>query len=87
MKQIDITKVLSLTKGNKYESACATFDVVDHIFKVDLPRNLKGRKLSIQAMTMLADGKIKYGYEEKPEQPAETVKDQTEVAEDKKESK
>ncbi len=64
MKQIEISKVLSLTKKNKYAVACASFDVVDHIFKIEIPRSMRGRKLSVQAMTLLADGAINYGYEE-----------------------
>ena len=63
MKHIEIAKVLTLAKENKYEMACATFDVVDHIFKVDVPRSLRGRKMSIQAMSLLADGVVQFGYE------------------------
>ena len=65
MKEIEISKVLNLAKGNKYATACAAFDLVDHIFKVEVPKNLKSRKLSVQAMTLLQDGVIKYGYEPK----------------------
>jgi len=66
MKEMEITKVLNLVKGNKYEAACAAFDLVDHIFKVDVPKSMRSRKLSVQAMTLLHDGMIKYGYDIKP---------------------
>jgi len=65
MKEMDISKVLNLVKGNKYEAACAAFDLVDHIFKVDVPKSMRARKLSVQAMTLLHDGVIKFGYEDK----------------------
>lgn len=64
MKEIEIAKVLNLSKKQKYEIACATFDVVDHIFKVDVPRSLKTRKLAVQAMSLLSDGNVQYGYDE-----------------------
>ena len=64
MRRIPISKVLDLTQQNKFEVICATFDAVDHIFKVDIPRSLKGRKSAIQAMTLLADDQLKYGYDE-----------------------
>jgi len=63
MKEMEISKVLNLVKGNKYEAACAAFDLVDHIFKVDVPKNMRTRKLSVQAMTLLHDGAIKFGYD------------------------
>ena len=65
MKEMEITKVLNLVKGNKYEAACAAFDLVDHIFKVDVPKSMRTRKLSVQAMSLLHDGVIKFGYENK----------------------
>ena len=64
MKRFPISKVLDLTQQNKFEVICAAFDAVDHIFKVDIPRSLKGRKSAIQAMTLLADDQLKYGYDE-----------------------
>lgn len=63
MKEMEISKVLNLVKGNKYEAACAAFDLVDHIFKVDVPKNMRSRKLSVQAMSLLHDGAIKFGYD------------------------
>ncbi|RME93209.1 MAG: hypothetical protein D6767_01490 [Candidatus Hydrogenedentota bacterium] len=67
MKEIEISKVIHLAEGNKYEKSCATFDLVDHIYKVDMPKSLRGRKPAVQAMTLLAEGIIKYGYEDSSE--------------------
>ena len=63
MKTIDVSKVLNLTKDKKFEVTCASFHAVDHIFKVDLPRSLKGHKPAIQAMSLLANGQLQYGYD------------------------
>ena len=64
MREIEISKVLQLGRQKKYEMACASFDLVDHIFKVEVPRSLRGRKMAVQALSLLADGHIQYGYEE-----------------------
>lgn len=66
MKDIEIAKILYLAKNHKYEVACASFDLVDHIFKVEVPRSLRKRKLAVQSMSLLADEHIKYGYERAP---------------------
>ncbi len=63
MKDIEIAKVLYLSRNHKYETAVAAFDAVDHIFKLDVPRNLRTRKLAVQAMSLMADGVIRYGYD------------------------
>ncbi len=73
MKDIEIAKILYLARTKKYEVTCATFDTVDHIFKIDLPRSLKSRKLAVQALSLIADGIIKYGYE--PTTTAHVVED------------
>ena len=63
MREIEIGKVLGLSKTKKYEVTCASFDLIDHIFKVEVPRSMKKRKLAVQAMTLLSDGHVKYGYD------------------------
>jgi len=69
MREIEISKILGLSKSKKYEITCASFDVVDHIFKVEIPRSMKHRKLAVQAMNMLAEGHIQYGYEKSRPDP------------------
>lgn len=63
MRDIEIAKVLYLAKNKKYEVTCAAFDLVDHMPKVEVPRLLKGRKLAVQAMSLIADEQVNYGYE------------------------
>ena len=63
MRDIEIAKVLYLAKNKKYEVTCAAFDLVDHMPKVEMPRLLKGRKLAVQAMALIADEQVNYGYE------------------------
>lgn len=65
MKDIEIAKILYLAKSKKYEVACASFDVVDHLFKLEIPKGLKRRKGAVQALSMLADEKVHYGYDRK----------------------
>lgn len=68
MKDIEITKILFLAQDNRYELTCAGFDVIDHINKIDLPGNLKNslktRKLAVQALTLLSEKQVQFGYEE-----------------------
>lgn len=67
MKDIEIAKILLLAENNRYELACASFDVVDHINKIDMPASqksiLKNRKLAVQAMTLLSENQVKFGYD------------------------
>jgi len=63
MKTLEISKVFELKEKSKYEIACATFDVVDHIFKVDVPKGIKNRKLAVQALSLLANNELKYDYD------------------------
>ncbi len=65
MKDIEIAKILYLAKSKKYEVACASFDVVDHLFKLDVPKSLKRRKSAVQTLSLLADEKVRYGYDRK----------------------
>ena len=69
MKKMDISKVLKLSSKKKFEAACATFDIVDHILKIEVPSFLKGRKLAVQAINLLADKQLKYGFQEPPKEP------------------
>lgn len=65
MKDIEIAKILYLAKSKKYEVACASFDVVDHLFKLEIPKGLKRRKSAVQTLNILADEQVKYGYDKK----------------------
>jgi hypothetical protein len=65
MKDIEIAKILYLAKSKKYEVACASFDVVDHLSKLEVPKSLKRRKSAVQTLSLLADEKVRYGYDRK----------------------
>ncbi|GAB4429339.1 MAG: hypothetical protein OHK0011_11730 [Turneriella sp.] len=65
MRDIEIAKILYLAKSKKYEVACASFDVVDHLFKLEIPKGLKRRKSAVQTLSLLADEKVRYGYDRK----------------------
>ncbi len=67
MDSIEISEILNLSKEKKFEVTCASFDVVDHIFKIDIPKPLRNRKLAVQAMSLLLNGNIQYGYEKEQE--------------------
>ncbi len=62
MKNIDIKKVISLVEQKKFEVTCAAFDLADHIFKVEVPKSLRGRKLAVQSISLLSNEHIQYGY-------------------------
>ncbi len=82
MKQIPISKILNLTNKNKFEVTCATFDAVDHIFKLEITKSLKGRKSAVQVMTLLAGGHIQYGYDKPAIQEASEEEAEAEVETD-----
>ena len=67
MDSIEISEILNLSKEKKFEVTCASFDVVDHIFKIDIPKPLRNRKLAVQAISLLLNGDIQYGYEKEQE--------------------
>ena len=75
MKELEISKVLNLAKIKKYEVACASFDLIDHIFKIEIPRSMKTRKLAVQAMSLLVDGNVQYGYDLPSQRAAKVAKE------------
>ena len=78
MRDIEIAKILYLAKNKKYEVTCAAFDLVDHMPKVEIPRILKGRKLAVQAMSLIADEQVNYGYENEEMAPVSESEDEEE---------
>ncbi len=63
MSSDNIKYVLDLTKEKKFEVICAGFDLVDAIFKIDVPTEFSDRKIAVQAIQLLGGGYIKYGYD------------------------
>ncbi len=64
MKELDIGRVINLAKNRKYEITVACFDVVENLPLLDVPRSMKGRKRAVQALSLLSDGEVQYGYNE-----------------------
>ncbi len=64
MKELDIGRVINLAKNRKYEITVASFDVVENLPLLDVPRSMKGRKRAVQALSLLSDGGVQYGYNE-----------------------
>lgn len=72
IKDPDLTKILKISRGKRYEFTCAAFDLVDHIFKVDVPPSIaKNHKLPVQAILLLAQEHIRYGYEPEKKNPTQ----------------
>lgn len=62
-EEFDILKVVELARFKKYEITAAGFAVLDKIDKIpNIPKKLKSRKVAIQAMYVLSEGLVKYGY-------------------------
>ncbi|MCS6983609.1 MAG: hypothetical protein NZM25_00590 [Leptospiraceae bacterium] len=78
MKDVEIAKILFLAKQKKYEVTCAIFDTADHIFKLEIPKHLRRRKLAVQALHLVADGLVKYGYEPAPRAASDEDEDEEE---------
>jgi hypothetical protein len=59
----DILKVVELARFKKYEITAAGFAVLDKIDKIpNIPKKMKSHKVAVQAMYVLSEGLIKYGY-------------------------
>ena len=61
-KEFEISKLLQITKGNKYEACVAAFEVIGNLERLDIPRKYHTRKHAVQAMVALSEGIIKYDY-------------------------
>lgn len=58
-----ISNVLKLAKGNKYEITNAMFHLMDHMQCIDLSSSMRSKKLSSQAVYLLAEGHMEYDYD------------------------
>lgn len=61
-KEFEISKLLEITKNNKYEACVAAFEVIGNLERLDIPKKYLTRKHAVQAMVALSDGLIKYDY-------------------------
>lgn len=63
----DIVKLIELAKHKKYETTLAGFSVIDKLERVPIPKKLKSRKISVQALYALSEGLVQYKYLSKEE--------------------
>lgn len=58
----DIVALIELCREKKYESCVAGFGILDKIEKIPLPKKIKNRKLTVQALYALSNGLAQYKY-------------------------
>ena len=61
-REFEISKLLEITRNDKYATAVAAFEVIDQADRLDLPRKWKTRKPAVQAMMALSDDMVHYGF-------------------------
>ncbi|MCB1170829.1 MAG: DNA primase [Leptospiraceae bacterium] len=61
-REFEISKLLEITRNDKYATAVAAFEVIDQAERLDLPRKWKTRKPAVQAMMALSDDMVQYGF-------------------------
>ncbi|MCC5813312.1 MAG: DNA primase [Leptospira sp.] len=66
-KDFDIVKLIELARHKKYETTIAGFGVIDKLERVPIPKKLKSRKISVQALHALSEGLVQYKYLTKDE--------------------
>ena len=61
-REFEISKLLQITRTDKYATAVAAFEVIDQAERLDLPRKWKNRKPAVQAMMALSDEMVRFGF-------------------------
>lgn len=61
-REFEISKLLEITRHDKYATAVAAFEVIDQAERLDIPKKWKTRKPAVQAMMALSDDMIRYGF-------------------------
>jgi hypothetical protein len=61
-QEFDISKLIELVRVSKYEMTSAGFAALDKIDRLPVPQKLKNRKIAVQALSVLSEGSIQYGY-------------------------
>ncbi|MGV3667131.1 MAG: DNA primase [Leptospira bouyouniensis] len=76
-EDFDIVSLIELCREKKYETCVAGFSAIDKIEKITLPKKLKNRKLTVQALYALTNDMVQWKYlssEEKAQLQAEKDK-------------
>ncbi|WP_411823687.1 DNA primase [Leptospira sp. 'Mane'] len=66
-EDFDIVSLIELCREKKYETCVAGFGVIDKIDKITLPKKLKNRKLTVQALYALTNDLVQWKYLSKEE--------------------
>ncbi len=66
-EDFDIVSLIELCREKKYETCVAGFGAIDKIDKITLPKKLKNRKLTVQALYALTNNSIQWKYLSKEE--------------------
>lgn len=66
-EDFDIVSLIELCREKKYETCVAGFSTIDKIEKITLPKKLKNRKLTVQALYSLTNDLIQWKYLTKEE--------------------
>lgn len=66
-EDFDIVSLIELVREKKYETCVAGFGTIDKIDKISLPKKLKNRKLTVQALYTLTNDLIQWKYLTKDE--------------------
>ncbi|GBF51782.1 hypothetical protein LPTSP4_33200 [Leptospira ryugenii] len=66
-EDFDIVSLIELCREKKYETCVAGFGAIDKIEKISLPKKLKNRKLTVQALYALTNQSIQWKYLSKEE--------------------
>jgi hypothetical protein len=66
-EDFDIVALIELCRERKYETCVAGFGAIDKIEKITLPKKLKNRKLTVQALYALTNDLIQWKYLSKEE--------------------
>ncbi|MCW7479523.1 DNA primase [Leptospira kanakyensis] len=61
-EDFDIVSLIELCREKKYETCVAGFSTIDKIEKITLPKKLKNRKLTVQALYALTNDMVQWKY-------------------------
>ncbi len=61
-EDFDIVALIELCREKKYESCVAGFGILDKIDKISLPKKIRNRKLTVQALYALSNDLVQYKY-------------------------
>ena len=82
-KDFEISRLLELASGNKYEVTVAAFQVIDQLDQIDINKKYINRKPAVKAMVALTENLVKYDYitdEQRQELQEELNKSKTKAA-------